>query len=173
MTELRITDVMPETSSELLIDEYVLFIYENMPYPSHDPIYWEAGNHRGFGDDIFTVKIDPESGRIYRISVIINPPDILPVHEAFKINNIVEGLPIVDTGEFAENFIETNLPIYLYRYDDEFIVSINDLVTPTKCIQNGRSKFYLRDEKLVGIGFCDLTADEVQIIETKMNQPNN
>ena len=142
MEMLHIVDVIPNVQGSLTVDEYVMFIFESMPYPRDHPIYWRAGD---IVRDIFTVKIDPESGRLYKVTVIMNSQRVTIINDPLVTDDVVDGLPIVKTDDFHEKINDSNIPIYLYRSNNDFIVSINEIVTPAKCIRSGRMRLRVFD----------------------------
>ncbi len=127
------------------------------------PYYWQIG---ASPKALFHVTIERSSGAVREAELICpGKHSLTDIPSGYRTLDREIGLPIVDTSEIPEYGLNETGDFYLVNEGSTRYVIFDPSLNPTSCMGIDRVGFFVSGELLCGLGFFDLTADEIEALE--------
>ncbi len=128
------------------------------------PYYWLVGSS---ADSRFMLTIERSIGVVREADLVLPGSHVLTsIPSGYRTADRKTGLPVVDTSEFDEyDDVEEDRDFHLVHEGSTRYIIFDPSLNPTLSMGIDRVAFFAAGELLCGVGFFDLTANEIEALE--------
>jgi hypothetical protein len=162
---LTIVGQLLATEGCVTVDEYVPLSFRASISLRPDPFVWRIGD---LDRNVFELKIDRSTGEIFAATLLIFDQKPVPISNSLCDQcDLVQGLPVADVSRISSAIADERASFRLAHTESCVAVFFDEPVVPTKCFQNGRVRFLVEGDTLVGVSFDELTVEEMLLVVTR------
>jgi hypothetical protein len=145
-------------------------LFDYYPYDEGVPaaLHWRLGD---FKRTLLDLTIRPDGAIVGVTLTIFAGRRLHEAPRAFEAAKRVQGAPIVDRAAFESSRLDERTDLSLHVGLDRAFLLLEHQIEGSICMTIDRVGFYVADRRLVGIGFCQLLANEREEVLQILDDP--